>query len=87
MPAPNRLVCRFADKDISAFILPEQPFDSGLAITCKACSPQKTTVKRIAHFTLYWHKIDVHYQIFECRTCHKQWAVPSRVLLEPQAET
>jgi aspartate carbamoyltransferase regulatory subunit len=86
MPAPNRIVTRIGDLDVSAIILPEVPAVDASAIVCKACAPRKTRMKAQADLTQYGFTEDLHWTIFRCNYCKRQWALPYRIAHEKGGE-
>jgi hypothetical protein len=87
MPAPQKIVTRLGNLNISAFLLNDVPYDAELVITCKACAPRKTRVKRIAELVSFPRNAENHYLIFQCMACRRQWAVPSYIqLVEKESE-
>ncbi len=81
MPAPVRLVARIGELNISAYILEEVlPIEAG-KITCKNCAPRSTQVKQIAELIQYGSSEDLHWNIFRCRRCARQWALPFRMAI------
>jgi len=87
MSAPVRLVARIGKLNISAYILEEVSQEDSGKITCKHCAPRSTSVKLLAELVQYGTSEDLHFNVFRCRRCARQWALPFRVPINPPEAT
>lgn len=75
MPAPKRVLVSLPDVEVSAFILP--PLETALEgkPVCKTCAPKRTTMHHVLSLNLILRDGLECYAVFECGTCHRQWAM------------
>lgn len=87
MPAPTRLLLRIGTVKVSAFVLPEVTQGENFNLVCKECAPKRTKMRFIVQVGVPTPKGELNYYVYQCGDCARQWALPTRSVLEQAVST